>query len=75
MRVLIIVGALLLGLIGLLMSLCGGGILILGIGSSPKQQIPGMLAITVPFILVGGLCLWGGVVILRKKLGERDPDR
>ena len=73
MRGLVILGALLLGLVGLGMSLCGGGVLFFGISSSPASQAMSIVGITVPFILVGGLFIWLSARVLRKKLNEQDP--
>jgi hypothetical protein len=72
-RVLIVVAALVLGLIGLLMSVCGGGVVLMTI-SSPGGQIGSILMIAVPSVLFGILFVWVSVVILRKNLANRDHD-
>ena len=80
MRVLVIVGTLLLGLIGLGMSLCGGGVAIITISSPGAELGSSLLSIAVFCLLVGLFFVWLSVVILRKKLNERsnhdrDPSR
>jgi hypothetical protein len=68
MRVLVIVGTLLLGLVGLTMSLCGGGVLIMTI-SDP--ELGSVLLIAVTSLLLGIFFVSVSVVIWRKKL-DRD---
>jgi hypothetical protein len=72
-RVLIVLAALVLGLVGLLMSVCGGGVMLITI-SSPGGELGSILAIAVPSLLFGILFVWLSVVILRKKLAGRDRD-
>jgi hypothetical protein len=55
-RVVIIVAALVFGLIGLGMSLCGGGFLfsvLFGIIKSGRQDYAGFLVIALPALLIG----------------------
>lgn len=73
MRVFVIVSALLLGLIGLGMSLCGGGVMIMT-AASPGGEIGYVLPIAVPSLIFGILFAWLSVRILRKRLDrKRDP--
>ena len=77
LRVRVIVGTLLLGLMGLGMSLCGGGVAIITL-SSPGTENASILSIAFPCLLVGILFVWLSTVILRKKLDksssrDRDP--
>jgi hypothetical protein len=74
MRVLVVVGALLLGLIGLGMSLCGGGLMMIAT-SSPGTELGSVLAIAVPCLLVGIFFVWLSVIILRKKIDRASHDR
>ena len=74
LRVLVIGSMLLLGLIGLGMSLCGGGVVIMTI-SSPGAENASILSIAVPCLLVGAFFVWISVVILRKKLNRQDGGR
>ena len=60
MRALTIVAALLLGLIGLLMSLCGGGFLLTSMLNLEVAAIAG------PCILVGLGLLWGAVKLFQR---------
>lgn len=71
MRVLVIVSMLLLGFIGLGMSLCGGGVLIMAI-SSPGPELESILVIPIASLLLGFLFVSLSVVILRKKLDGQD---
>jgi choline-glycine betaine transporter len=71
LRVLTVLGALLLGLIGLAMSLCGGGFL-LSSGIAPFNL--GMVLITVPCIVVGIALLWGAAKLLKQASGEPSDD-
>ena len=64
MRALTIVAALLLGLLGLLMSLCGGGFLLNSILE------PSVAIIAAPCFLAGLGLLWGAVKLFRKARGE-----
>ena len=73
-RVLVIVGTLLLGLIGLGMSLCGGGVVIMS-AMSPATDRSLILTIALPSLLVGILFVWVSAVILRKKLDGQDRRR
>ncbi|HEY6927091.1 MAG TPA: hypothetical protein VI653_26675 [Steroidobacteraceae bacterium] len=71
MRVLVIGVTLLLGLIGLGMSLCGGGVLIMSI-SSPGPELGSIIVIPIASLLLGFLFVSLSVVILRKKLDGRE---
>ena len=67
MRVLAIVGALVLGMIGLFMSLCGGGFLVMSLAT---QGAGGIAVIAVPSMLLGGFIIWLCVKILRSMPDE-----
>jgi hypothetical protein len=69
-RALLIVGALLLGLVGLFMSLCGGGFSLMAVTNSGALAI---LPIAVPSLLGGISLIWGCVRILSRVTDE--PDR
>lgn len=60
MRILGIVGALLLGLIGLLMSLCGGGFTLVTVLSGDRGMW-GILAISLPSLAFGLSFVWGAL--------------
>ena len=60
MRVLGIVAALLLGLIGLLMSLCGGGFTLVAVLSGDRGMF-GVLAISLPSLAFGISFIWGAM--------------
>jgi hypothetical protein len=64
-----IVGALLLGMIGLLMSLCGGGFTLMSLG---QPQSVSFVAISVPAFLLGLGFIWLCVRILRRVPTEPD---
>ncbi len=68
MRALTIVAALLLGLIGLLMSLCGGGFLL------TTRPDMGIAVIAVPSVLAGLLLIWGCAALLRRAARWKDRD-
>jgi hypothetical protein len=63
MRALTIVVALLLGLIGLLMSLCGGGFLLNSLFAPGDAWIA---VIAVPCVLAGLGLLWGASKLFRR---------
>lgn len=71
LRVLVIVIMLLLGLIGLGMSLCGGGVVIMAF-SNPGWEDGLLVTIAGLSLLVGIFLVWGSVVILRRKLDRHD---
>lgn len=72
-RVLLIVGALLLGLIGLGMSLCGGGVLVMMIPNGGGEY-GSVIVIAILGLVLGIFCVMASVFVLRKKL-DRQPDR
>ena len=80
MRALAIIGALLLGLIGLAMSLCGGGFFLGALFEHSPGPDPYRISIietTIPFIIAGVLCIVGCVAILRRvsrKRRQQPPD-
>jgi hypothetical protein len=85
MRVILIIGALLLGLIGLFMSVCGGGFFIrMGydaianiIRSGHWQEWPGALVLlTIPAACAtgGGVLCWNCARYLRNQMRARDSD-
>ena len=60
-RALIVVAALLMGLVGLLMSLCGGGFLL-----TFGRQDPGTTVLEISAALIGLGLLWGAARLLLK---------
>ena len=74
MRMLGIVGALLLGLIGLLMSLCGGGFTLVAVLSGDRGMF-GILAISLPSLAFGLSVFWGAMKLKKRADTTRDkPD-
>jgi hypothetical protein len=73
MRVVAIVFALLLGLAGLLMSVCGGGFLLWGLSAADAQSLSTVLMIAVPSLLFGAGCVWGAIAIYRKSNPDQPP--
>jgi hypothetical protein len=69
-RALTIVGTLLIGMLGLFMSLCGGGLTVLSLSASGAD---GLLAITIPSLLLGVGLIWLCVRTLRRMPPEPDP--
>ena len=68
-RVLVTLAALLFGLIGLGMSLCGGGVLVIGIVNAVRTQstgLVGIIGIAVPFIVLGVAIVVGCVNLIKK---------
>lgn len=68
-RVLITLAALLFGLIGLGMSLCGGGVLVIGIVNAVRTQstgLVGIIGIAVPSIVLGVAIVVGCVNLIKK---------
>ena len=70
-RVLVVVAALLLGLVGLLMSLCGGGVMIMTISDPGSELEVAILTIAVPCLLLGIFFVWLSSRVLRKKLNKQ----
>jgi|KBSMisStaDraftv2_1062788.scaffolds.fasta_scaffold30633_1 hypothetical protein len=68
-RALTVVAALLLGLVGLLMSLCGGGFFL-----SFGRQDPMMSVLTIGSILIGLAVLWGAARLLLKARRKEPSD-
>ena len=62
-RVLAIVGALVLGLLGLFMSLCGGGVALMGF---TDRTAASLLVLSLPSLLFGLGLIWRCVRILRR---------
>ena len=69
-RALMIGLALLLGIVGLLMSLCGGGVSLMSLGDSGAASI---LVMSVPSLLLGIGLIWLCVRILRRI--PTDPEK
>jgi len=69
MRILVIVIALIAGLIGLAMSVCGG-VFLLAAGGSMSGEGGGVALLALPSIVVGALLVWACVKIVR---GARRP--
>jgi hypothetical protein len=72
MRILGIVAALLLGLIGLLMSLCGGGFTLVAVLSGDRGML-GVLAISLPSLAFGLSFVWGAMKLKDRADTARDP--
>ncbi len=66
-RTLTSIAALTLGLVGLLMSLCGGGFSLMSLG---YPDAAGVLVIAVPSLLLGIGFILASVRILNRKRGE-----
>jgi hypothetical protein len=74
MRLLSIVAALLLGLIGLLMSLCGGGFTLMAVFNGNTSAL-GALAISLPSLGVGVSLILAATKIKKRADDARDkPD-
>ena len=71
MRILGIVAALLLGLIGLSMSLCGGGFTLVAVLSSDRGML-GVLAISLPSLAFGLSFVWGAMKLKNRAETARD---
>jgi hypothetical protein len=71
MRIVIVFAALLLGLIGLAMSLCGGGVLLVGLlnlHALGAGDIQSGLIITIPCLVLGIVIMWVAIRALKKHL-------
>lgn len=65
-RFLAIAAALLIGLFGLFMTICGGGFAVVSIGESRYRTFdPSILVIALPVLGVGLACIWGCVAVFR----------
>jgi hypothetical protein len=62
MRILGTVAALLLGLIGLLMSLCGGGFTLMAVLSGDHSAL-GILVLSLPSLAAGMSLFWGALKV------------
>ena len=71
MRILGVVTALLLGLIGLLMSLCGGGFTLVALLSGDRGMV-GILAISLPSLAFGLSFVWGAMKLKDRADTTRD---
>jgi hypothetical protein len=71
MRILGTVAALLLGLIGLLMSLCGGGFTLVAVLSGDRGMV-GILAISLPSLAFGLSFVWGAMKLKNRADTARD---
>jgi hypothetical protein len=71
LRILGIVTALLLGLIGLLMSLCGGGFTLMAVFSH-NMSAAGVLVMSLPCLGVGVILILGAIK-LKDRAAARDP--
>jgi hypothetical protein len=85
MRIILIIGALLLGLVGLFMSVCGGGFFIrMAYDSVSSLVLSGrwqdwpaaliLLAIPAACATVGGLLCWISAKYLRNRMRDHDRD-
>lgn len=71
MRIVMVIVALVTGLIGLAMSLCGGGVLLVGLlnlHALGAGDIQTGLIITVPCLVLGIIAIWTAVKVLKKHL-------
>jgi hypothetical protein len=69
-KLLLIVGALVLGLTGLLMSVCGGGFIVASLGD--RNGAMGIIPIAAAALFVGLLLLWGCYALFKR--ADRDDD-
>lgn len=74
MRVLIIFGALLLGIIGLLMSVCGGGFLLTSLIRLDPQMLGVIFVFALPSLAIGVFFVYKAVTITRGTLARDDTD-
>jgi hypothetical protein len=70
MKVLIIVLCTLLGLAGLFMSACGG---FFTLATLMQPDSIGIIALSLPFLVVGALCIWGAVAGIRRATRPKPP--
>ena len=75
MRALIVFGALLLGLIGLFMSLCGGGFVIGALLNFHDRSSGSIAAIAIPCALIGVGLIAASVRLTRRAAEESDEKR
>ena len=77
MRALIVFGALLLGIVGLLMSLCGGGFLLASLIQLNLQMLESVGIIALPALAIGIFLVYKAATITRDTLArdETDADR
>jgi ABC-type dipeptide/oligopeptide/nickel transport system permease component len=66
MKVIIILLCIILGLVGLFMSVCGGFFTFAGLASGSGGA--GLTAMALPFLLLGIGCIWGAVVGIRNAM-------
>jgi hypothetical protein len=72
MRILGIVAALLVGLIGLAMSLCGGGVTLMAVFNGHLSAL-GALAFSLPSLAAGVALLRGAMALKKRADATRDP--
>jgi hypothetical protein len=70
MKIVVIILCALLGLVGLFMSACGG---FFTLSSLLQPDSVGIIAISLPFLLVGAGCIWGAIAGLRRALRPKQP--
>jgi hypothetical protein len=76
MRALIVFGALLLGIVGLLMSVCGGGFLLMSLiehNLLPMLESIGFIAL--PSLAIGAWFVYKAATIMRRAADRDDADR
>ena len=74
MRVLIIFGALLLGIIGLLMSVCGGGFLLMSLIRLDPQMLGVIFVFAGPSLVIGVFFVYKAVTITGGALARDETD-
>lgn len=74
MRVLLILIALLLGLIGLFMSLCGGGIAFVALIEGTNRGFGSFALIAIPCAIVGVMLIVASVSLVRRAMNRDDTD-
>jgi hypothetical protein len=70
MRYIAIIGALLFGIVGLLMSVCGGGFFVM-FAWQPSGGTAGFMAVAMAFAIGGGFLAWICFKLIRKLMAER----
>lgn len=74
MRALIVVGALLLGLIGLFMSLCGGGFALGALFNFRDPSSGSIATIAIPCAVVGVVLVVASIRLVRQAAARDDTD-
>jgi hypothetical protein len=74
MRALIVFGALLLGIVGLLMSVCGGGFLLMSLVQLNLQMLLAIAFYAIPSVAIGAWFVYMAVTITRRNVRRDDTD-